>query len=709
MLPSQPLPGYRKEHHPVRPRRFNRRQLRRIEGASLWLAMLMLLLVQPLFVEVEAQERQVAGGAGEFHYLLPEGRVPAPVLSTDYQVTVTGLVAETRLRQTFGNTSGQWQEGVYTFPLPANASVHAMTLSTGERMVVGEIREREQARQEYQKAKKEGRQAARVDQQRPNLFTTRLANIPPGQSVTVELQYQQLVRYDSGEFSLNLPTTLTPRYIPGTPLEPLDAEWSGGWAVATTKVADAPRITPPQVGRQDVTTGSHRATIAIELRAGLAVGQVSSPSHAVTDVHDNGRVRITPATGPVLMDRDFQLRWRTVRGQEPTAAVFRERWQGEDYVLAMLVPGEQGGQVLSRELILVIDTSGSMAGDSIRQAREALLRSLESLGAGDTFNIIEFNNHVSRLFPRSVAVTAGHLARARRYIRGLQANGGTEMAPALDAALASDGGAGSPDLRQVVFVTDGAVGNERALFSRIQDRLGSSRLFTVAIGAAPNRHFMRQAARYGRGSYTTISDLSQVAGQLDALFRKMRSPVLTGIDVEWPGSPAADEVFPGRVGDLYLGEPMLLVARGIPATGSLAVSGALPGERVWHRQLALEQAAPGEGIHRLWARANIDQLMDRNLTGAPDDDTRQGVLRLGLRHQLVTPYTSFVAIDKTPARPVAERLQQAAVPSLMPAGSAHQRIGYPQTATPSFLLMLSGLLGLLVSAVIGVSRRGRAG
>lgn len=707
MLPSQPLPGYRKHNTSVGSRRLSRRQVRRIEGASLWLAMLLLLFVQPLFVEVEAQERQVAGGAGEFHYLADGARVPAPVLSTDYQVTVTGLIAETRLRQTFGNKSGQWQEGVYTFPLPENAAVHAMTLTTGERVIVGEIREREQARREYRKAKEAGRQAARVDQQRPNLFTTRLANIPPGQSVTVELEYQQLVRYDSGEFSLNLPTTLTPRYIPGIPQEPRDAEWSSGWAVATIDVADAPRITPPQVGGQDVAAGSHQATIAIELRAGLAVGQVSSPSHAVTDVHDDGRVRVTPATGPVLMDRDFQLRWRPVRGQEPTAAIFRERWQGEDYVLAMLVPGKQGSQVLSRELILVIDTSGSMAGESIRQARQALLTSLETLGAADTFNIIEFNNHTSHLFPRPVAATADNLARAGRYIRGLQANGGTEMAPALDAALAGEGGAGTTDLRQVVFVTDGAVGNERALFRQIHDRLGSSRLFTVAIGAAPNRHFMRQAARYGRGTYTAISDLSQVAGQLDALFRKMQSPVLTGIDVEWPGNPAVDEVFPGRVGDLYLGEPMLLVARGIPATGMLTVSGSLPGERVWSRQLALEQSAPGEGIHRLWARAHIDQLMDRNLTGAPDDETRQGVLRLGLRHQLVTPYTSFVAVDKTPARPEAEELQQAAVPSLMPAGSAHQRIGYPRTATPSLLLMLSGLLGLAMSTLIAIIRRWR--
>lgn len=707
MLPSQPLPGYRKDRRTPARQPMTRRQLRWIEDASLWLTMLLLLFVQPLFVEVEASERRVADGTGEFHYLGDGGRVPAPVLSTDYKVTVTGLIAETRLRQSFGNTSDKWQEGVYTFPLPENASVHAMTMTTDERVIVGEIREREQARKEYEQAKKEGRQAARVDQQRPNLFTTRLANIPPGKTVTVELKYQQLVHYDSGEFSLRLPTTLTPRYIPGVPEVPGDTEWTSGWAVPTTEVADAHQITPPQVAHNDVETGSHQATIAIELRAGLPVSKVSSPSHEVADVHDSDTIRVTPVAGTVLMDRDFQLRWQPVRGQEPAAAVFHEHWQGEDYLLAMLVPGEQGSRVLTRELILVIDTSGSMAGASIQQAREALLSSLDTLGQGDTFNVIQFNSHTSRLFPQPVTAGADNLERARRYIRGLQANGGTEMTSALEAALDGDEEPTLTDLRQVVFVTDGAVGNEQALFSQINDQLGGSRLFTVGIGSAPNMHFMRQAARFGRGTYTAISDLSEVSRQLDTLFRKMQSPVLTDIDVNWPAGVDPGEQFPARVGDLYLGEPMMLLARGASPKGDLTVAGSLPGAQTWQRELDLKQAASGEGIHRLWARAQIDQLLDEGLSGQIGDDAREQVLALGLSHQLVTPYTSFVATDKTPSRPLGERLEQSAVPSLMPAGSARQRIGYPQTATPAPLLMACGLLGLMLSGMVALIRRWR--
>lgn len=704
MLPVHSAPRYRNAH---RPARLTRKQVRRMEGAGLWLAMLMLLFVQPLFVE--ASEQQVAHGSGQLHFRGDQGREPAPVLATDYQVRVAGLLAETRLRQRFGNNLDQWQEGVYTFPLPENATVHAMTLTTAERVVVGEIREREEARREYEAARKQGRQAARVDQQRPNLFTTHLANIPPGESVTVELHFQQPVAYDGGEFRLRLPTTLTPRYIPGLPLESARTGWTGGWGTPTSEVPDADRITPPQLAGDRVAGGSHQATIEVALRTGMPVGRVYSPSHDVAEVRDGDAITIRPSSGAVAMDRDFRLRWRPERGREPAAAVFHEHWQGEDYVLAMLVPGEAGRQTLTRELVLVIDTSGSMAGESIRQAREALLAALDTLAPEDSFNVVQFSSQTRQLFRESVAATGDNLARARRYIRGLGANGGTEMAPAIEVALLDGEAPRIADLRQVVFVTDGAVGNEQALFRQIHDQLGDSRLFTVAIGSAPNMHFMRQAARFGRGTYTAIGDLSEVASQLSGLFRKMQSPALTDIRVTWPdGFDAATQV-PDRVGDLYLGEPMMLVARGTSPEGVLTVAGALPGEQAWQRSLTLDRASPGAGIHRLWARGQVDETLDRRLAGESEELIREQVLSLGLAHQLVTPFTSFVAVDQSPSRQQAEPMQQAAVPSLMPAGSARQAIGYPQTATPGPLLFTSGLVGLLLAGVVAVIRRSRRG
>ncbi len=440
-----------------------RRSLRWVEGVSVWLVMLLLLFVHPLYAEAADEPRPETGAS--FHFLSADGRwqAPAMVLTTDYRVTVTGLVAQTRLRQEFANTGREWREGVFVFPLPADASVHGLTMVAGERRIVGEIQSREMAQRAYEAARDHGQQAARVDQQRPNLFTTRLANIPPGESVTVELQYQQLVRYQSGEFELRLPTTLTPRYMPGRPASNPSRQWQEGWAVATTEVADAERISPFTVATADVADASHRARVEVTVNAGLPVARVTSPSHVLTTTWNGPAVTVTPTEELVTMDRDFVLRWQPVRSAEPAAAVFRETWQGEEYLLAMLVPGLDNGQWLARELVFVIDTSGSMAGESIRQARAALLEGLATLTPDDRFNVIRFDSETRSLFIDSVAASANNLARARRYVMALEADGGTEMAPALDAALGSEGTPGL--VRQVVFITDGAVGNEAALFA----------------------------------------------------------------------------------------------------------------------------------------------------------------------------------------------------------------------------------------------------
>ncbi len=683
-------------------------RLRRwLEGISLWLAVLLFLFVHPVYAEASENGPE---GTGEFHFIDNAGQRQgsATLLNTDYKVTVSGLIADTRLRQSFRNTSQQWREGVFVFPLPENASVYGMTMTAGERVIVGEIHEKQEAKRQYSKAKKEGRKVARVDQQRPNLFTTRMANIPPGETITVELNYQQAVRYQSGEFELRLPTTLTPRYMPGQALDNRPAQWTGGWATPTTDVPDADQISPFTVLPEDVGPDSHRATIALDINAGLPVSRVSSPSHRISSTWAGNAVEVTPESGDVLMDRDLVVRWSPARGMEPSAAVFHEQWQGEDYLLALVVPGLSRDQRLPRELVFVIDTSGSMAGESIRQARNALLRGLDTLGPEDQFNVIQFNSQTHALFMEPVPASANNIARARRYVQGLNANGGTEIAPALDAALddrRSDGGEVPERVRQVVFVTDGSVGNEAALFRKINDQLGRSRLFTVGIGSAPNMHFMREAARYGRGTYTAISDLSDVERPLDELFAKMESPVLTDISVTWPGQTSATEAFPGRIGDLFRGEPMVQVVRGLSGKGELDVSGRLPDGSQWQQSLSLDQAAPGKGLHRHWAKEKINGLMDSGLTGQIDEEARAEVTDLGLKHQLMTKYTSFLAQEKTPSRPTEETLATDSVPTLLPAGSQGTMLRYPQTATVSPLLIAIGLVGLMFSAAITLLQR----
>lgn len=700
----------------IAPVKASGRASRGLEALGFWMTFTLVLFLQPLYAEAKLDSGAVAPQAessGSFHFVTEQGREPATVLTSDYQVTVSGLLADTRLTQTFENTGLAWREGVYVFPLPQDAIVYGFTMTAGERVVKGEVREREQARKIYQLARESGRQAARVDQQRPNLFTTHLANIPPGESVTVELHYQQSVRYDGGGFELQLPTTLTPRFMPGVPVRGSAPSWEGGWAAPTNDVADAHRISPVTVAAQELDYRSHWATVSVAIHAGLPVASVASASHALNTVWDGEEIQVTPRNGRVRMDRDLLIRWTPVRGEAPSAAVFHEHWQGQDYLLTLLVPGHspesargQAQQRMPRELIFVIDTSGSMTGQPIAQARESLLRGLDTLQPDDRFNIIQFNSQSYALFARAMPADRFNLDQARRYVQGLSAGGGTVMSSALDLALGSsgrgEGRANTGHLRQVVFITDGAVGNERSLFAQIQRQLGDSRLFTVGIGSAPNVHFMREAARFGRGTSTIIHNLAEVSAPLDQLFRKMQSPVLADIQTRWPADEPGAEALPVRPGDLFAEEPFIQITRGISPQGQLKVSGRQPGGARWRQSLDLANAAPAVGLHRLWAREKIDSLADAGLTGRSDNDTREAITELALSHQLLTRYTSFIAVDQTPRRKASEHLDTDHLATLMPAGSG-QRIAYPQTATAGPLLIMLGVAGLLMAMVLALS------
>ena len=423
---------------------------------------------------------------GELHLFSVNGRVNSALLQeTDIEVNVNGMIARVIVRQTFQNTQSSWVEGEYLFPLSNRSAVDSMTMKIGDRVIVGRIREKEAARRQYNQAKAEGKKASLVSQQRPNLFTNRVANIGPGETIMVELQYVETLRYDQGLFSLRLPTTITPRYIPGNAFRhyhtsdtsELDLAGSG-WSVATVEVPDAPLITPPMVATNMASKLLVRATI----NAGIALDTIQSLHHAAT-VSSSSEIYTIALNPGATLSKDVVLQWAPRTGRAPVAAMFRERIDKADYLLMMLMPPQQleSKTVLPREMIYIIDTSGSMKGVSIAQAREALLRGLQHLSPRDRFNVIEFNSHHNALWADAVAATDSNIARATRYIQGLNANGGTNMAPALQFAFA--GSAAEGMVRQIVFITDGSVGNEAALFNLITSSRGSSRLFTVGIGS----------------------------------------------------------------------------------------------------------------------------------------------------------------------------------------------------------------------------------
>jgi Ca-activated chloride channel family protein len=461
-------------------------------------------------------------------------------------------------------------------------------------------------------------------------------------------------------------------------------------------VPDASRITPPV---QHPAQGAiNPVRLRVELDPGVPLAGVASPSHAIqTRTLSGGRYEIELEQDSVPADRDFRLEWTPVAGTAPAAVVLAEPKGDEVFALLMVMPpAPSAGRAerLPREVVFVLDQSGSMGGASIEQARAALTLALGRLRPADRFNVIRFNHRTDRLFASAQPADSRNLATARRYVEAIRADGGTEMLPALELAL--EGGEQSARLRQVIFLTDGAVGNEARLFEAIRARLGDGRLFTVGIGSAPNSHFMREAARLGRGTFTYIASPAEVQRTMTALFRKLESPVLTDVELELPDSGDA-EVLPGPIPDLYAGEPIVVAVRTRMLPSEAVVRGRL-GSTAWQSRVPLREATPGAGLSVHWARAKIAALLDQRRTGAPDGDVRHAVLDVALRHHLVSAYTSLVAIDVTPARPAEAGLQSHALRTNLPHGWEYEAVfGLGQGATPGPRHLLVGLTALLLA------------
>ena len=647
--------------------------------------------------------------------LLWPGDVPgqyrvAPLLHTDVDMAISGMTARVHVTQRFRNTGDQWLDGVYVFPLPDNAAVNQLEMRIGERIIKGVIKERAEAKRIYQQAKQSGRKAALVEQERPNIFTNSVANVGPGEEVVISIGYLQTLHYDQGQFRIRFPMVVGPRYIPGKTIESeLPPMHGSGWAMDTDQVPDASRITPtvalPEEG--PINPISLRA----ELSAGFPLAALRSPTHAIEVQETTAGSRQITLQGTQYADRDFELVWRPEHGKAPRAALFAEHQDKHSYGLLMLLPPATehvAAQRTPRESIFVIDTSGSMAGTSMPQAKAALLLALQRLKDDDSFNIIQFNSATESLFPRAQPVNRNTLARAVRYVRGLRAGGGTEMADALHAALADQGE--QQRVRQVIFLTDGSVGNEAALFGIIHNRLGGSRLFTVGIGSAPNSHFMTRAAKFGRGTFTYIGNLEEVQAKMQGLFEKLENPVLTGIRVQWPGGQQA-EAWPERIPDLYAGEPLLMHVRldqgDVQLSGDVTVTGNLAGQP-WRTVLpaTVDPATSDSGIAALWARNKIAALMDRQQRGGDVQQVRSAVIETALQHQLVSKYTSLVAVDVTPSRPADEQATTTGVATNLPAGWEHDKVfGMPQTATTAPLHLALGLLAALLAILLSSGAR----
>lgn len=609
----------------------------------------------------------------------PDGRtVDAAATELDVRLAVSGMVAEGVVSQRFRNDTGSFLEGQYLLPLPEGAAVHTLKLRIGQRVIEGEIRERGQARAEYAAAAAAGQRASLVEQHQANLFRTAVANVAPGEEVSVEVGWWQRVDYRDGEFSLVFPLTFVPRYALGGGVGD-DAD--GATAAAATQDSAPTVIAAPSVD------------LVVALDPGLPLNAIHSDSHPVDVQRHAGRYDIALVGDRVPADRDFVLRWKPEPAKAPGAALFVEQTPEASYALVMMVAPPAQVERLPRELVLVVDTSGSMLGRSLAQAKAAADAALARLTAQDRFNVIRFSSDTEPLFEQPTAATPQAVQLAREWVATFEADGGTEMLGALQAALAGAPPAGY--VRQVVFATDGAVTEADAMYTLIEQQLGAARLFPIGIGDAPNGSFMAQAARMGRGASLAIRDGAEVEQRMIALFDKLDRPALSDISLRWP---TLAQSYPEAMPDLYAGEPLLAVARIDRASGEVVAHGQVK-QAGWSQTLSLARKRSDAGIARLWAKARVESLEDSLRRGADADTVRAQIIEVALRHHLVTRHTSLVAVDRTPVRPADVALEPVAT-----ANGARDDLAYAATATSAPLALWIGLLGL---ALLVASRAGR--
>ena len=667
---------------------------------QLW-SVLALLFCSVATAAEYANINSVRQGEFLFNTDTPNKYKVAPTVSTRVMIDVTGPIARTKVRQRFSNPSDQWISGTYAFPLPEDAAVDHMKILVGGRIIEGVIREKEQARKIYEQAKSEGKRTSLVEQLRPNLFTTSVANIAPLGVIDIEIEYQELLNLDQGNFSLRFPMAMTPRYSPDneSSFNQYNTPVVGRWVNVVKRADETPN---------DPINSSSELSLTVNLNAGFQVEDIKSTYHPVTINNitdsDQGEVKqIKLSLSGHQGEHDFELVWKPKTDIIPKGMFFVETGKDWQHGLLMVTPpmDKRLYEKRDRDVTYIIDTSGSMGGESIAQAKKALRKALTRLAPEDSFNIIEFNSTASSLFKKSVPATTLAIDEADDFIAGLEAYGGTEMMPALEMALGSAGEGNNERLQQIVFMTDGAVDHEEKLFQLIHNQLGERRLFTVAIGSVPNSYFMRKAAQFGRGSYTFIGDVEEVSEKMEQLFSKMEQVVMTDLHLELEGIEGeVVQVLPDKLPDLYYGEPVVLSLKMKRIPDRAVITGNLNGH-TWVNAVRLKRSAHQSGLKVLFGRRMIESWMDNKVLGVDKEIVRKAIVDLGYYYHLVSQYTSLVAVDVTPANKLhrLEFNQQ----ELVKSGSY---LSFAPTATNSQIQIMIGFLLLLLSCAIWLWKGG---
>ncbi len=585
---------------------------------------------------------QAQASPGALEVLDAEGkpRGLCPLKHTDVKAQISGFISRVVVTQEFANPFKEKIEAVYIFPLPHNAAVDDMTMTVGDRVVRGKILRREEARAVYEAAKTSGQVASLLDQERPNIFTQSVANILPGEQVKITISYVETLKYTNGAYEFVFPMVVGPRYIPAatTEAQPNADHGSGGTQL------NAP-LAPAGM------RAGHDVSLEIELDAGVPIDELVSRSHKVDlERPDSRRAHVRLQNKEEIPNKDFVLRFDVAGKKIEDALLTHRSGQGGFFTLILQPPEKVSPEdFMPRELVFVLDTSGSMSGFPIEKAKETMKLALANLNPYDTFNLITFAGDTNILFPEPVAATKENLRKAQLFLEARKGNGGTEMMKAIKAALEPSDAQGH--VRIVCFMTDGYVGNEMEIIGEVQKH-PNARVFAFGIGGSVNRFLLDKMAQEGRGEveYVALEDDGSAAAH--RFHERVHGPLLTDMSIDWAGLPATD-VYPKRIPDLFSAKPVIVTGRFTgAASGTAHLRGMMSGKPIT-RDIAIvfpESETGHDVLPALWARSRVDDLLSQDYQGAQRGimklELRETITQLGLEYRLMTQFTSFVAVEE---------------------------------------------------------------
>jgi Ca-activated chloride channel family protein len=599
-----------------------------MRGNSPYFRLAVVCLFSAMFgLSVFAQsEKQTAGS---LRMVGPDGAPVGmvPLKSTAVRAEVAGLFTRVTVTQTFQNPFDRTIEATYNFPLPNDAAVDDMRIVIGSRVVRGVVMEKKTAQAAYEKAKGEGKVTALLEQQRPNLFTQLVANITPGAEIEVMISYVETLNYADDTYEFTFPMTIGERYIPST-MNFNDAE----------KIATESRDDP-----------GHRISIEMVIEAGVPIQGVASNTHEIeVDRHTASKFVVRLKNDGEIPNRDFRLSYKTAGTKIEDAIVAHKSGDSGFFTLILQPPDRvMPGDTMPKEIVFVMDTSGSMSGFPIDKAKEAMNLTLDHLNPSDTFNLITFAGETDILFDRPVPATSQNLKAARKMLNDSSSGGGTEMMKAIRAALAPSGS--QSHVRIVCFMTDGQVGNDNEILAEIK-KYSNARVFAFGIGGGVNRHLLDEMSREGRGEaqYVGMNDDGSAAAK--QFFERIRNPLMTDINVGFSGVPVT-QTYPNRMPDLFDAKPVVVVGRYEQSgRATITLSGRMQGQPFTRDiEIDLPGSAPeNDSLRSIWARRRVAELSSEMLKAEKKDELAAEILELGLKFRLMTDYTSFVAVDEQP-------------------------------------------------------------